>query len=324
MTLPERARGARCVRVLTLAGAFVAFLACGGPEERAPEAQPAAQRAKLRPAPAAREEKEGRVHVTRGSDGRFRVRARGASRFLVLQELARVAHFAIRPGAGSAPPLRLDLDLEGVSAEAALARILGDVPYHLDYGAGEAGGEVALRLVTVGLIPARPEARAGAPPPLAGERGGKARTGLQGSPRTPEERALGEEDRLAEIASKRLSRFDDERALAASLMRAEEQLPELAAMLSGDASAEVRASAAAALGEAEGGESAFRAVDALLGALGDSDPRVVAATLQALEDLHDLLPDPRMRAAVAPLARHGDPRVRDAAESFLEWTEGEP
>ena len=107
-------------------------------------------------------------------------------------------------------------------------------------------------------------------------------------------------------------------------MRAEQQLPDLVEMLSSDASAQVRASAAAALGEAEGGESAYRAVDALLGALGDADAGVVAAAVQALEDLHDLLPDPRIAAAVTPLARHGDARVRKAAESFREWTEDEP
>ena len=255
------------------------------------------------------------------------MRARGASRFLVLQELARVARFSIRPGAGTAPPLRLDLDLEGVSVEAALARILGDVPYHLHYEALAAeGGEVALR-----QRHRRPAARRARGARGSSARGARRKTQREGRARARGPAADGarsapssDEERLAEIEAKRHSRLDDERAEAASLMRAEEQLPDLVLMLSSDASAQVRASAAAALGEAEGGESAFRAVDALLAALHDADPGVVAAAVQALEDLHDLLPDPRIAAAVAPLARHGDARVRKAAESFREWTEDEP
>ena len=93
-----------------------------------------------------------------------------------------------------------------MSVEAALARILGDVPYHLHYEALAAeGGEVALRSVTVGLLPAEPVAHAGAPPVArTGRRSAKAapaREGLLGR----RERALGDEERLAEIEAKRHS-----------------------------------------------------------------------------------------------------------------------
>lgn len=306
MARPERGAARRRARARALGGALAALLLACGPEEGAPGAP---------------QQEAERARVERLPDGRFRVRSRGASRFLVLQELAGAARFAIRPGAGNAPSLLLDLDLEGVSAEAALAHILAGVPYHLHYEADAPGGEVALRRVTVGLLPGAPgpPAAASSSPRAAGG-GGKGpffgRGARQG-------RALGEEERRAEIEANLHSRSDEERAFAASLMRADEQLPELGELLAKDPSPLVRARAATSLGEAEGGEPAFHAVDALLGALGDADPGVVAAAVAALEDLYDLLPNPRIRTAVAPLAGHADPRVRAAAESFREWTEDE-
>jgi len=327
MTRPERG-AARRVRARALAAALAALVLACGPEEGAPPVgpSPSAQRG----APAAPQEEAGRARVERLPDGRFRVRCRGASRFLVLQELAGAARFAIRPGAGTAPPLLLDLDLEGVSAEAALARILAGVPFHLHYEADAPGGEVALRRVTVGLLPGAPGPRAAAPAAARGS-GGRGEPPSGGGGKRPsvfdrgarQGRALGEEERRAEIDANLHSRSDEERAHAASLMRADEQLPELGELLGKDPSPLVRARAATSLGEAEGGEPAFHAVDALLGALGDADAGVVAAAVAALEDLHDLIPDPRIRAAVAPLAGHTDPRVRAAAESFREWTEDE-
>jgi HEAT repeat protein len=107
------------------------------------------------------------------------------------------------------------------------------------------------------------------------------------------------------------------------MMRVEEDLPALAELLASDPSPAVRAAAASSLGDAEGGESAYRAVDVLLGVLGDGDASVVTAAISALEDLHDLMPDPRIRAGVEALARHGDPKVRGAVASFREWTEDE-
>jgi hypothetical protein len=85
----------------------------------------------------------------------------------------------------------------------------------------------------------------------------------------------------------------------------------------------VRATAAASLAEVEGGETAFRAGEALLAATADPDPGVAAAAIRALEDVHDVVPDPRFRARITALTDHADPRVRAAAASFLEWTEDE-
>jgi hypothetical protein len=323
MAPPENARRRGRGRGLALAAALALLAACGGDEERAgaPPAPPP------RSAPAAVAEDAGALRVERAGEGRFRVRAKGASRFLVLQELARVAHFSIRPGIGAAPPLLLDLDLDEVSAETALARILRGVPYHLHYEAEPAGrAEVALRRVTVGLLP--PEIPLGAAQPLAADRAprraGDARGAIEAFAESRRQRAVSDEERRAEIESHLHSRIEEDRVLAASLMRVEEDLPALAELLASDPSPAVRAAAAASLGDAEGGESAYGAVDALIGVLGDGDAGVVAAAIGALEDLHDLMPDPRIREAVAALARHGDPKVRGAVASFREWTEDEP
>jgi hypothetical protein len=325
MRAPERGRrqpARRGVSALALGAALALFAACG--DEETP---PARRTSASQPAPAARRSEEPRLRVERDGAGSFRVRARGAPRIKLLEEIARLARFAIVPGPGGAVPGRLDLELEGASVEEVLERILADVPHHLHYEAGAAeGGEVALRRLTVGALPpsaAAPPAagtprRAGA---RSGKRPGDERPGRAGG---PEERARSEEERLAEIEAGRDSRFADERAAAAALMRAEENLPELLALLAEDPSAEVRGNAAAALGEAEGGETAYRAADALLGALGDGDPAVVAAAVASLEELYDVIPDPRIRAGVEPLARHADPRVRAAVASFREWVEDEP
>jgi HEAT repeat protein len=104
-------------------------------------------------------------------------------------------------------------------------------------------------------------------------------------------------------------------------MRPEEDFDALRELLANDPDPEVRRSAAESLGEVDGGEVAFRAGDALLEATLDADPAVAAAAIRALEDVHDVVPDPRFRARVAALAGHPDPRVRAAAASFLEWTE---
>jgi len=41
----------------------------------------------------------------------------------------------------------------------------------------------------------------------------------------------------------------------------------------------------------------------------------------SLEDVHDDLPDPRIRDAVLALEGHDDPDVREAVEAFRDWVE---
>lgn len=305
--LGRRGAGPACAATLLL------LIACGEPESAAPQA--AAPARKLAHAAPARDAGAPRLRVARASDGSLRVEARQVPRFQVLQELARTAGFSVRAGSGRPPPRTLDLDLEGVSAEQALARILGDVPHHLDYEPDAAAGESVLRRVTVGLLPTaaageHPAKRARFKSPRSEERS----EAQEPAPRSDEERR-------AEIEAKRGSRDAAERARAAALMRPEEQLADLAATLASDPDPGVRASAAGALGEVEGGEIAFQAADALLAATLDPDPEVAAAAIVGLESVHDVLPDPRFRARVAALAGHRDPRVRAAVASFLEWTD---
>ena len=246
--------------------------------------------------------------------------ARGATRLELLRELARAAGFAVGAGDSRSLARRLDLDLEAASVEEVLGRVLDDVPHHLHYEPLAPGeGEVALRRVTVGRLP-------GATPPVAAptaeespldaEVGERAKP----APRNRED-VPSEEERRAAIEAGRDSGEPGERARAAALMRPEEALDALLHSLAADPHPEVRASAAASLGEAEGGETAFRAGEALLAATLDPDPTVAAAAIRGLDEMHDVIPDPRFRARIARLASHPDPRVRGAAASFLEWTE---
>jgi hypothetical protein len=304
-------------------GAALALLACRGEEAPrpaagtapAPQATAAGARAPGRDA----ELPPGRAEVRREADGSLRVRARAAPRLAVLQKLTRAAGFAITPGLGHPPPRSLDLDLAGVSVEQALDAVLGDVPHHLHYEV--AGDEAVLRRVTIGML--RTSGAAAAPGSEA-ELGAREEKPRLGAPSWADRRAgsqRDEESRRAAIEDGRDSRDETERAAAAALMRPEEDLPQLLEYLASDPSAAVRANAAGALADVDGGENAFRAADALLAALRDSDPAVVAAAVGALEDLYDVLPDPRLRTGVAALENHTDPRVRAAVATFREWTE---
>jgi len=268
---------------------------------------------KAQPLPPA-EAEASRLRVSRAEGGRLRVVARAAPRRQVLEELARSAGFTVNEGLGGLPARDLDLDLEAASVEEALALVLADVPRHLHYEPAPGTGEATLRRVTVGRLPDAEAAAAAEAEPPAAQR-------VSPSGRRPVDAVPSERERLAAIEAARDSRDPEARAYAASLMRPEEELEALLALLARDPDAQVRASAASSLGDAEGGETAFRAGEALLAAVGDVDPAVAAAAIGALEDVHDLVPDPRYRARIAPLARHPDARVRAAAASFLEWTE---
>jgi hypothetical protein len=267
--------------------AAAAALACGPSEPPGPAAARRTAPAARAPERAAPPAAGPHVLVARAADGTLRVRARDAARFQVMQELGRAAGFATRAGATPVPPRRLDLELAGASVERALAAVLGDVPHTLHYEPSPAGG-TRLASVTVGRTPSPGDEARQAPSEVPA-------SAAPADPLAPE---AGREPAPTPA-----------------------ELPERIDALARDPSADARRRAAAALGAVEGGEAAFLAVDALLAALGDPDPSVVAAAVRALEEIHDVLPDPRIRAAVGPLTGHRDPRVRAAAESFREWTE---
>lgn len=287
MLRPPRALKRR--RTALAAALLAALLACGEKAERDATAPRATTRTR-----AAEEAAGPRLEVSRAADGSLRVRARQAPRLRVLQRLARTEGFAVNAGVGRPPARNLDLDLDGASLELVLEEVLGDVPHHLHYAPDAAADASVLRAVTVGLLP---EAVHGEEPARAG---GRRAGAASDAPRTAPAR---ERERLAET----LPQEEDVATLLENVARAPDPT--------------VRAAAAEALGEVDGGEDSFRAGEALLEATHDRDPRVVAAAITALEEVHDLLPDPRFRERIATLAAHPDPRVREAVESFLEWAD---
>jgi hypothetical protein len=282
-------------RARAAAIAAALLLGCGDANEPRPAPAPAAAPAG---APAARASEPPGVRIRRETDGRLRVRAHRASRFAVLQELARTASFAVSPGIGSPPPREIDLELAGAAPEDVLEAILDDVPHHLHYAPDR--GEAVLVRVTIGGLPQALRAES---PPTAEET-------------PPTEEPAAREPGSAARGDRMRPRNEGDRL--------DGEPPELIDALSRAPDAATRVSAARALGDVEGGEEAFRAAHALVAALADRDPAVVAAAIDALAGIHDVIPDPAQVAAVRRLRDHADPAVRAAAAEFLAWTEDEP
>jgi hypothetical protein len=270
------------------AAAFAVALLLGCGEDRAAAPAPQARSAQRSAEPSG-------VRIRRQPDGRLRVRAHLAPSSQVLEELARVEGFTVVQASRVAAGRSSDLDLTNASVEDVLASVLRDVPYHVAYGPAHGPGDAEVLRLTVGRAPERRPAES-APPD-------------EPAPATHAEPERGKE-RV-------------ERAREPDGERLEGEPRELTAALTGAPDPATRAAAARALGDVEGGEDAFRAARSLLGALSDRDPEVVAATIDALENLHDLIPDPAHLVAVRKLREHPDPRVRSAAEAFLAWTEDE-
>jgi hypothetical protein len=264
-----------------------------------------------------------RPWVTRNTDGAFDVAVSAEPRTRVLDALAGAADFGVVPGQGRPAPHRLTLHLEGVSVDEALTEILAGVPHHVHYERGANGGPVALRRVTVGLLPP-PEAR-GEGRARLGQRLRERRQALaQRTPEDLERLRIEREERAAErtawIDHLHDSPLPRDRSRAATLMKPDRDLDALVGYLLEDESADVRERAAESLADASAGEDALTAAEALLEALADPEPAVVAAAVAALEDVHDTLPDARIREAVGELSEHPDPAVREAVEDFVRWT----
>jgi hypothetical protein len=273
-------------RVRAAAFAVALLLGCGEDRAAAPAPAPQARPAQRRSEPAG-------VRIRRQPDGRLRVRANRAPSAQVLEELARVEGFTVAQASRVAASRSPDLDLTNASAEDVLASVLREVPYHVEYGPAHGAGDAEIVRLTVGRARAR----------------------------RPAENLRAEEPAPAARAEPERGKQRVERARAPEGERLEGEPGELTAALTGAPDPATRAAAARALGDIEGGEDAFRAARSLVGALSDHDPEVVAAAVDALESLHDLIPDPAHLVAVRKLRDHSDPRVRSAAEAFLEWNE---
>jgi hypothetical protein len=289
----------------------LASLACGDTGDPPPAAAPASPEVPARP------------WVARNPDGTFDLAVDAEPRSQVLDALAEAADFGVVPGRGSAAPQRVTVHLESASAEEALAEILAGVPHHVHWERGAADGAVALRRVTVGLLPP-PEARGDGRARLGQRLRERRRALAQRTPEDLERLRVEREERAAErrtwIEHLRGSPLERDRARAATLMKPDRDLDSLVGYLLEDDSPEVRERAAESLADAAAGEAALTAAEALLEALSDPDARVITAAVAALEDVHDTLPDPRIRRAVGDLGDHPDPGVREAVDDFVRWT----
>ena len=309
-----------------------ALAACGPAEPRPQEAAVPEARA------ASQTLRSGETRVTRRG-GRVSVVANGAAPLAALTELSMVASFRVERGLGRVPEEPLSFVLEEVTVERAVTAILAGAPFHLHYEFADGdlsperpfeGRATALARVTVGELSEGPADRpreleggrqreATAPPPAQPRGGPNARTPDVES-RAPQldEAARRERERAEEVARTWQDPREAVRLEAVARMEPEgEDLERLRALLSGDPSAEVRVAAAEALADGD----PFAAADPLLAALADPAPEVVVAAVQALEDLYDEAPDPRIREAVAALREHREAGVRSAVQEFEEWIE---
>jgi hypothetical protein len=270
-------------------------------EQRAAPEPPAATRGEGEQAPAPAGEPlpaPGAWSVT-VSGGVARIVANAAPRGEVLRELAERGGFELELGEGAVLP-PLSARIEG-SLDEALPIVVGPLDYRVErvFEPGLASHQV--RRVSVGTVePDRPD-----PPAPSG-------SGSHGWPRIEELRErLEPSARLTMVFEKLESPDPDERAGAvAELEPAEEELEVLRAALEDDPAAAVRIAAAEQLA----GAGSYGATQALLAALSDRDPEVVAAVVEGLASSGDASVIPELAA----LLEHREPGVRDAAARAIE------
>jgi hypothetical protein len=219
----------------------------------------------------------------------------------VLDELAGATGLlVVRFEPGGDPDGRVSFASTGEPIEVVVARALTGVPYSLEPLADEGRARLA-------LVVGKPRA---APSPPRAER--RASVGRVLDPRDRDERAR----QLVEMENQALEKLESsdprervegvEWADTATVAGYEAVIERLA----NDPDAAVRAAAAESLASADVG-----AVRPLLGALADSDSRVVMAALESLEMLGDesIVPD------LGPALEHPDPAVRERAQEARDF-----
>jgi hypothetical protein len=296
----------RSLLVLTL---VCAASACGGDDDSgstgttdvgaSSAAAPAAPAAQLPPSGEVRAWREGAAGVS--------VLADQAPRGAVLAALAEAAEFVLVLGSGAELDQLLSLQAQREPLEVVLARVLAGVPHALDYEP-EAGGQKRLARVTVGAGAAPAAVASG---PAETERKRRA-------PRpeyTPEERRERAEraEKLWATSLANITNPDPEvREDAATWLNVDTPQGFQAATdrLANDEAPAVRAAAAETLGAADAG-----AVQPLIQALADPDPRVVIAALDALEFVGDESTIPHL----SPLLKHKDVAVRERTVEAIEF-----
>ncbi|HEX2485286.1 MAG TPA: hypothetical protein VHQ66_08300, partial [Myxococcota bacterium] len=213
--------------------------------------------------------------------------------------------------------------LRDVSLERAVAAVLAGVPHvvHHEPADGDLdpsrpldGRAIVLARVTLGGPRVRADAanepravakESRAREPRAGERHARRERAREADGERAESIARGAEDPDPRVRIEAVGRMEPDEGDRAQLER----------LLREDPSPDVRAAAAEMLSEGD----PFEATPGLLDALADPDPSVAAAAVDALADVYDDAPDPRIREAIASLREHRDADVRAAVTEFEEW-----
>ena len=292
-------------RIATLATGL-ALLACGPETEApAPELAPRASRA----APAVAEGGSSVVY----EDGRVTLTSRGALLAAVLEKLGRQAGFTL---VGALPGRTAEVRLEEIPLVDALSTLLVEETWSLEYAPQPDGAHRLVRLHIGGGGP-KPVVRLRERALVRREPGPRRAAGRPGEPAPMlEPRPAWDPEAYEEDLARRLeSRHVEERAEAVSELDTDgEQLRRLIVFAHEDPAVEVRL---AALEELEGEES-WAALNAIVVALDDPEPRVVLRTIEAISYLADATLAPKLQ----PLLEHRDADVRKAAvETIAELTE---
>jgi hypothetical protein len=227
-----------------------------------------------------------------------------SSRGAILEVLAREARFELVIGTPTGLEQRVSLRALREPVEVVVTRVLTGVPHAMDYPADPTSGTTHLR-VTVGASSSVPLA-SGAPASHVRERR-RELTEVEQQERAERAQRLWAQSLENLESSDPELRADGARWLDVNSSEGFEAAVE---HLENDESPAVRAAAAEVLIDSDVG-----AVQPLLQALDDPDPRVVLAALEALEFVGDASTIPHL----APLVEHKDAVVRERTVEAIEF-----
>jgi len=236
--------------------------------------------------------------------------ANQAPRGAILAALAQAAGFELVLGAQAGLEQPLSLRVQGEPLGVALARALAGVPHEVFYANDPVSGAPHLARVRVGLGDAATTVVAANEPRR--DPGGRDHRRPELTPEEKQERAERAQRMWAESLANLSSPNEELRADAAKWLNVSstEGFQAATDRLANDESPLVRAAAAEALLDSDVG-----AVQPLLQALEDPDPRVVMAALEALEFVGDETTVPHL----APLLKHRDVAVRERTVEAIEF-----
>jgi hypothetical protein len=233
----------------------------------------------------------------------------------VLKELAREARFEVEIHAGGGPTGSITLRAVEVPVERALARLLGSVPYALQYEGDETGEDARLARVVFG----EPNPGGGIAGEFEGSRepqpmGEDRQTARGGWKREPPDPTRFEEMQYEDIRNLEDSRAEVRVDAAESIYPDEEGVAALAEIVTDDPDPAVRVAAAETLGQSLDDPNALAA---LLRALRDPEPIVVITALDGIGFIgdHTVIPE------IQFVGEHSNPEVVDAWILTIDWLE---